>query len=145
MLISDNTQIRKNYYNFNMIQKGNAMLLRRFPKDYFAADVDRSKCSHATSSKALFCVHYVGNVIYYKFSHNDVSYRFNGENVNVMLELLVTPGINSWKGRYCQFKEVVVTSFSLAWYSSSTFHLFLHPWLSTHASTLEVEFITSKP
>ena len=25
-------------------------------------------------------------VIYHKFSHDDVSYRINGENVNVMLE-----------------------------------------------------------
>ena len=29
----------------------------------------------------------VGNVIYDKFSHGDVSYRFKGENVNAMLEL----------------------------------------------------------
>ena len=36
---------------------------------------------------ALFCTHYVGNVIYHKFSHGDVSYRFNGENINVKLEL----------------------------------------------------------
>ena len=69
-----------------MIQDGNATLLQRFPKDHFTADVDRSKCLHATSSNALFCTHYVGNVIYQSFSHDDVSYRFNGENVNGMLE-----------------------------------------------------------
>ena len=56
-----------------------------FPKDYFAEDVDRSKCLIATSSKALFCTH-LGNVIYHKFSQGDVSYWFNVENVNVMLE-----------------------------------------------------------
>ena len=34
-------------------------------------------------------MHYVGNMIYHKFSHDDISYRFNGKNINVMLELLV--------------------------------------------------------
>ena len=37
-------------------------------------------------ANTLFCMHYVGNVIYHKFSHSDVSYRFNGKNMNVMLE-----------------------------------------------------------
>ena len=60
-----------------MIQKEIATLLRRSQKDFFAADF---------SSKALFCTHYVGNVIYHNFSHGDVSYRFNGKNVSVMLE-----------------------------------------------------------
>ena len=78
--------IKKNYFDSNMIQKGNATLLQRFPKDYFAADIDRSKCLHATSSNALVCTHYVGNVIYHKFAPGDVSYGFNGENFNVMLE-----------------------------------------------------------
>ena len=81
--------IKKNYFDSNMIQNRNATLLQRFPKDYFAADVDRSKCLYATSSNALFCTHYVGNVIYHKFSHGDVSYRFSGKNVNVVLECLV--------------------------------------------------------
>ena len=30
----------------------------------------------------------VSNVIYHKFSHGAVSYTLNGENINVMLELL---------------------------------------------------------
>ena len=68
---------------------GDLTLLHGFPKDYFAAEADRSKCLHATSSNALFCTHYVGNVIYHKFSHDDISYRFNGENVNAMLEFTV--------------------------------------------------------
>ena len=59
-------------------QKANLTLLRCFPKDYFAADVKRSKCLHATSSKMLFCMYYVGNVIYHNFSRGDVSYMFNG-------------------------------------------------------------------
>ena len=61
-------------------------MLQLFPKDKFAAEVDRSKCSHATSSNMLFCTHYVGNVIYHEFAHSDVSYGFNGKNVNIMLE-----------------------------------------------------------
>ena len=87
-VISAKSRSRKKYFEFNMIQKRNATLLQRFPKHYFAADVDRSKCLHATSANALFCTHYVGNVIYHKFSHGDVSYRFRRINVNVMLECL---------------------------------------------------------
>ena len=75
------------YFDSNMIQKGNVTLLQRLPNDLFAADVDK-KCLHATSSNALFCTHYVGNVIYHKFSHDDVSYRNNGENVKVMVSYL---------------------------------------------------------
>ena len=81
-----------------MIQKGNATLLRCFPKDYFAADVDRRKCLHTTSSNALFWTQYIGNMIYHKFSHGDVSYRFNGKNVNVMLK---SPLKYVKKYRYC--------------------------------------------
>ena len=69
-----------------MIQKGNVTLLPRLPKDYFAGDIDRRKCLHATSSNTLFWMHYVGNVICHEFSDGDISYRINGENVNVMLE-----------------------------------------------------------
>ena len=36
--------------------------------------------------QALFCTHYIGNIIYHRFSHSDVSYRFNGKTVNVLLE-----------------------------------------------------------
>ena len=35
----------------------------------------------------------VSNVIYHKFSHGAVSYTLNGENVNVMLEFLITSNI----------------------------------------------------
>ena len=72
-----------------MIQKPNAILLQRLSKDYFAADADRSKCLHITSSNALVCTHYVGNAIYNKFLHGDASYRFNGEKLNAMLEYLI--------------------------------------------------------
>ena len=33
-------------------------------------------------------MHYVGNVIYHKLSHDDVSYKINGENV--MLEYMLS-------------------------------------------------------
>ena len=99
MLISYNTQVGKKLdldsnlieknLDSNMIQKGNVTLLRCFPKYYFAADIDRSKCLHATSSKVPICMHYVGNMIYCKFSHGDVFYRLNGKLVNIMLELAI--------------------------------------------------------
>ena len=73
-----------------MIKKSKCDVIATFSKGYFAVDINRSKCLHATSSKVLFCTHYISNVIYHIFSHNDVSYRFNGENVNVMLELQIT-------------------------------------------------------
>ena len=34
----------------------------------------------------------VSSVIYHKFSHGAVSYTLNGENINVMLEYLMTDG-----------------------------------------------------
>ena len=89
VLISNKSRVKKNYFDSNVIRKGNVTLLKRFVKDYFAADVDRSECLHATSSSALFCKHYVGNVIYHKFSHSDVFYRFNWKIVNVMLEYVL--------------------------------------------------------
>ena len=78
-----------------MIQKGNATLLQRFPKDYFASDVDRSKCLHATSSNAFFCMYYICNMFYHKLSHNAISYRINGKNVNVMLEFKIITAVFS--------------------------------------------------
>ena len=81
--------VKKNYFDSNMIQKENATLMQHFRKNCFAADVDRSKCLHATSPNAHFCTHYVGDLIFHKFSHSDVSYSFNGKNVNVVLELII--------------------------------------------------------
>ena len=31
----------------------------------------------------------IGKVIYHKFSHSDISYSFNGKNVNTMLVYLI--------------------------------------------------------
>ena len=62
-----------------MIQKGNATLLQRFQKDYFAADVDRSQClRHQTLSFARTTL---GTWFITNFS-----YRLDGKNVKVMLE-----------------------------------------------------------
>ena len=36
------------------------------------------------------CTSSVSNLIYHKFSHGSAFYTFNGKNVNVMLELLLT-------------------------------------------------------
>ena len=50
VLISDNLLVRKNYFDSNIVWNENVRILRRFCKDYFEADVDRSTCLHATSS-----------------------------------------------------------------------------------------------
>ena len=59
MLISE-----EKYFESNMIKKE---LRHNF--DVFVGYCDRSKCLHATSSNALIYMHYVGNVVYHKFSH----------------------------------------------------------------------------
>ena len=67
----------ENYFDSNMIQKEMRHCCNVFQRTLFAAGVDRRKCLHATSSKVLFCTHYVDDVNYHKFSHSDVSNRFN--------------------------------------------------------------------
>ena len=44
-----------------------------FLKNYFASDVKSSKCLHAMQSNALFCTHYVGDVIHRILSHGEIS------------------------------------------------------------------------
>ena len=47
------------------------------------------KCLHATSQKRAIS-HAISLAVNYRlFSHGDVSYRFNGKNDNVVLELRV--------------------------------------------------------
>ena len=47
----------------------------------------RRKCLHATSQKNALS-HAISLAVNYRlFSHGDVSYRFNGKNDNVVLEL----------------------------------------------------------
>ena len=46
------------------------------------------KCLHATSQKCALS-HAISLAVNYRlFSHGDVSYRFNGENDNVVLEYI---------------------------------------------------------
>ena len=42
----------------------------------------------------------VSNVIYHKFSHGAVSYKLNGENVNVMLEFALNDFSDETAGRF---------------------------------------------
>ena len=67
--------------------KGKSVSLRFFFfKNDFASNVNSSKCLHATSSNALFCTHYVDDVMYHIFSHGDVSIWLYGKNINFMKE-----------------------------------------------------------
>ena len=43
MLISDNSPVRKNYFDSNIIQNENARILRCLHMDYFEADIARSQ------------------------------------------------------------------------------------------------------
>ena len=62
--------VKKNYFDSNMIQKGNAILLQRFPNNYFAADVERHKCLHAA------CPNINGN-LRHKFQFTDIHRSMN--------------------------------------------------------------------
>ena len=42
VFISDNSGVRKNYFDSNIIQNENVSILRRVLKNYFEADIDRS-------------------------------------------------------------------------------------------------------
>ena len=88
VLISDNTQVRKNYFDSNMIRKENLTFSRRFSKDYFGADVDRSKCLHATSQTRSFArttliTRFI--TVFHSMMFPILYYRFS---VNGMLELI---------------------------------------------------------
>ena len=80
LISGGNTQVGKNYFDSDIIQEG---IISTFPNDYFAADVDKNKYLHAKSLSELLCTHYVGNVIYYKFSHGDLS-------IGSMVEMLTS-------------------------------------------------------
>ena len=43
MLISDNSPVRKNYFDSNIIENENARILRCLQTDYFEADVAKSQ------------------------------------------------------------------------------------------------------
>ena len=59
----------------------------------------------------------VSNVIYHKFSHGAVSYTLNGENVNAMLEFVVSHGV------FCFFVFFRMAFVRLFVFSSGVFSL----------------------
>ena len=73
------------YGDFNMIQKGNQILLQSFPKESFAADVHSSKFLLVTSSFLLFQTQLVNSLNYCLLTHADVSYGFNSKSNNILL------------------------------------------------------------
>ena len=89
MLISDNSPVSKN----NSILTLYRMRMQGHCDDYKWTVLKRTlpevKCLHPTSSRREMCTSSVNDVIYHKFSHGAAFYTFNGENVNVMLELRV--------------------------------------------------------
>ena len=88
MLISDNSPVRKNYFDSNIIQ----MRMQGYSDVYKWTILKRTspevKCLHPTSLRRKMCTSSVSNVIYHKFSHGTAFYTLNGKNVNVMLESL---------------------------------------------------------
>ena len=90
VLISDSSQVKKNYFVSNIVLNETVRILRHFSMDYFEADVKRSTCLHAMSChQGAKCLHFdISDVIYDEFSHGAASYMLNGENGNVMLDLL---------------------------------------------------------
>ena len=88
VLISDNSSVRKNYFDSNIIQNENArMFINVYKWTILKRTSPEVKCLHRTSSRREMCTSSVSNVIYHKFSHGAVFYTLNGKNVNVMLEL----------------------------------------------------------
>ena len=60
----------------------------------------------------------VSNVIYHKFSYGAVSYTHNGENVNVMLEFVISTScalLGMYSKRYLQFcsREAIILRLSV--------------------------------
>ena len=93
MLISDNSPVRKSYFDSNIIYR---MRMQRYCDVYKWIILKRTspevKCLQLTSSRREMCTLSVSNVIYHKFSHGAAFYTFHGKNVNVMLELVVRQG-----------------------------------------------------
>ena len=82
MLISDNLRERKNYFDSNIVWNENVRILRRFSKDYIAADVDRSTRVYVRRHQGAKSKHFdVSEVIYHRLPHGAASYTLNGENL----------------------------------------------------------------
>ena len=84
--ISDNSLVRKNYFDSNIIQNENARILPCFKWTILKRTSPEVKCLHPTSSRREMCTLSVSNLIYHKFSHGAAFYTLNGKNINVMLE-----------------------------------------------------------
>ena len=89
MLISDNSPVRINYFNSNIIQNENARYCDVFKWTVLSWTSPEVKCLHMASARCKMCTLNVSNVIYHKFSHGTVSYWVNGKNANVMLKCYI--------------------------------------------------------
>ena len=84
MLISDNLPVRKSYFVSNRV----ASKLRRVFLRIILKRTSTEAHVYMRRRQNAEVKHFdVSNVIYHKFSHGAVSYKLNGKNVNVMLEL----------------------------------------------------------
>ena len=87
MLISDNSLVRKSYFDSNIKVrkcKDIATFFLRIILKRMSTEAHVYMRRRQGTKVEQFDV---SNVIYHKFSHGAVSYTLNGENVNVMLEL----------------------------------------------------------
>ena len=80
-----------------------------FSKELFAADVDRSKCSHATSSNAPVCAHYIDDRVL-QFDHGDVSIRLKRKSF--MLEFKYIFLFSFFRKQVWHFVQIVSSEMS---------------------------------
>ena len=90
MLISDNSPVRKNHFDSNIIYR---MRMQGYCDVYKWTILKRTspevKCLHPMSSRREMCMSSISNVIYHKFSHGDAFCTLNEKKVKVMLEWLL--------------------------------------------------------
>ena len=88
MLISDNLPVRKCYIDSNII----ARILRRFFLRIILKWTSIEAHVYMRRHQDAKVQHFdASNVIYHTFSNGAVSYRLNGENINIMLESVTKP------------------------------------------------------
>ena len=82
MLISDNSPVRKRYFDSNIIYR---MRMQGYCDVYKWTILKRTspevKCLHLTSSGLEMCTLSVSNMIYHKFSHGAAFYTLNGKTL----------------------------------------------------------------
>ena len=86
VLISDNSLLRKNYFDSNIVWNKNVRILRHFSKDILKRTSTEAHV-YMRRHQGAKCKHL--DVIYHKFSHGAASYTLTGENVNVKLEFIL--------------------------------------------------------